>query len=321
MYDVIDANNCTISGILFIAQPSAIVVQNTILSSTCPSTSDGSVINIVNGGVPPYTQDWNGINPLAVSAGIYNFTIIDANNCIDSNEVFVNSVSNIEVTELVNDASCNGFCNGDVSLLISNGASPYQVLWQNGVQADSLCEGVYTYQITDNLSCLFSDTVEVNQASPIVLVINQQSNVLEANTSGGTQPYSYIWWTDNTVLANAQAINISQSGLYYCVVYDANNCNSDTISFYVNETDLDDINKDGINIYPNPAVDYLNIDFSYKSQSGIVELKDLLGRTLIKTQFQAVKQVVLNVDFLSASSYYVVIRTDYFSIQKKIIVE
>ena len=321
MYDVVDGNNCIISGVLFIAQPLAIAVQNTIFSSTCLSSIDGSVVNVVSGGVPPYTQNWNGINPLALSAGIYNFTIIDANACIDSNQVIVSSVSDIEVVELVNDASCDGFCDGDVNLFISNGVPPYQVLWQNGVQANSLCAGVYTYQITDNLSCVFSDTVAVSQASPIILAISQQSNILTANTIGGTQPYSYSWWTANAVLGNSQGINISQSGTYYCVVYDANNCNSDTVSFYVNETGLDDLNTNEINIYPNPAVDYFNIDFPYQFQTGIVELKDILGRTLIKKQFKNIKQVQLNIASLAAASYYVVIKTDDFSIQKKIIIQ
>ena len=60
MYDVEDDNGCIISGVLFIAQPPAIAVQNTIMPSTCPQTNDGSIVNIVSGGVSPYTQNWNG---------------------------------------------------------------------------------------------------------------------------------------------------------------------------------------------------------------------------------------------------------------------
>ena len=123
------------------------------------------------------------------------------------------------------------------------------------------------------------------------------------------------------MLGTTQGINISQSGTYYCVVYDANNCNSDTVSFYVNETGLDDLNTNEINIYPNPALDYFNIDFPYQFQTGIVELKDILGRTLIKKQFKNIKQVQLNIASLAAASYYVVIKTDDFSIQKKIIIQ
>ena len=105
------------------------------------------------------------------------------------------------------------------------------------------------------------------------------------------------------------------------MVYDANNCNSDTVIFYVNETGLDDLHANEINIYPNPAVDYLNIDFASQSQTGIIELKDVLGRSLIKKQFKNIKQVQLNTAFLASSSYYIVIKTDDFLIQKKIIIQ
>jgi len=321
MYDVEDNNGCIISGVLFIAQPPAIAVQNTILPSTCPQTNDGSVINIVSGGVAPYTQNWNGMNPLALSAGNYSFTIIDANACIDSNQVLVSSVSNIEVVELINDASCDGFCDGDVSFFIANGIPPYQVLWQNGVQADSLCDGIYTYQITDNLSCVFTDTVEVVQASPIVLTISQQSNILTANTTGGTQPYSFSWWTSNGIVGNSQGINISQSGNYYCVVYDANNCNSDTVIFNVDETGINGFTLKEISIYPNPSSAYFNIDFPYQLEAVAIEIKDVLGRVLIKQQFINTSFVELNTVSLAAASYYLMIITADFTIQKKIIIQ
>ena len=321
IYEVEDANECIISGVLFIAQPPVIAVQNTILPSTCPQATDGSVVNIVGGGVAPYTQNWNGVNPLALSVGNYSFTIIDANACIDSNQVLVSSVSDIEVIELVNNASCYGFCDGDVSLFIANGIPPYQVLWQNGVQADSLCEGIYTYQITDNLSCEFTDTVEIAQAAPIALTISQQSNILAANTTGGTQPYFFSWWTSNGLVWNSQGINISQSGNYYCVVYDANNCNSDTVTYFVTETGANDFAITELSIYPNPSSDYFNIDFPYQLEAVAVEIKDVLGRVLVKKQFKNTSQLELNITSLAAASYYVLIKTADFSMQKKIIIQ
>ncbi len=320
MYNVEDDNGCIISGVLFISQPPAIAVQNTISPSTCPQTNDGSVINIVSGGVAPYTQNWNGVNPLALSAGNYSFTIIDANACIDSNQVLVSSLSNIGVAELVNDASCYGFCDGDVSLFIANGVPPYQVLWQNAVQADSLCDDIYTYQITDNLSCVFTDTVEVNQAAPIVLTISQQSSILNANTTGGTPPYSFSWWTSNGVVGNSQGINISQSGNYYCVVYDANNCNSDTASFYVNETEVNDFTINEFIIYPNPSASYFNIEIPNQLHQVAVEVKDVLGRVVIKQQFENASHLKINTLSLASASYYVLIKTAGFTIQKKVII-
>lgn len=319
MYDVEDDNGCIISGVLFIAQPPAIAVQNTILPSTCPQTNDGSVINIVSGGVAPYTQNWNGVNPLALSAGNYSFTIIDANACVDSNQVLVSSLSNIGVIELVNDASCNGFCDGDVSLFIANGVPPYQVLWQNAVQADSLCDGIYTYQITDNLSCVFTDTVEVNQAAPIVLTISQQPSILTANTTGGTPPYSFSWWTSNGAVGNSQGINISQSGNYYCVVYDANNCNSDTVKFNVLETDLIEQGMSVMMVYPNPVEDKVMIDLLEVTDKVIVSLIDVLGRELLYKQYKNIDHISLDISSFSAANYYIIIEGKNKIFRKKIV--
>jgi len=319
MYDVEDDNGCIISGVLFIAQPPAIAVQNTILPSTCPQTNDGSVVNVVSGGMAPYTQNWNGVNPLALSAGNYSFTIIDANACIDSNQVLVNSVSDIGVIELVSDASCNGFCDGDVSLFIANGVPPYQVLWQNGVQADSLCDGIYTYQITDNLSCVFTDTVEVNQAPPIVLTISQQPSILTANTTGGTPPYSFSWWTSNGVVGNSQGINISQSGNYYCVVYDVNNCNSDTLRFNVLETDLIETCLAQILVYPNPVEDKVMIDLLEITGKVIISLTDVLGRNLIYKQYENIDHISLDISSFSAANYYIIIEGKNKIFRKKIV--
>ena len=81
------------------------------------------------------------------------------------------------------------------------------------------------------------------------------------------------------------------------------------------------MNSNEINIYPNPSTDYFNIEFPYQFQTVIVELKDILGRTLITKQFKNIKQVQLNTTSLAAASYYVVIKADDFSIQKKIIIQ
>ena len=224
MYDVIDINNCIISGILFVSQPSQIAVQNTISSATCPYTNDGSVINIISGGTSPYTQNWNGISPQSLNKGNHIFTVVDANGCLDSNLVYVGSISDISVTEFVSNVSCYGFCDGDVSLIIENGVPPYQLNWM-GVQPDSLCEGIFSFEIVDSLSCLYNDAIQVFEPNSIQLSIIQQGNMLIANINGGVSPYSFNWWNNLGLLSNSQGINISQNGNYYCVVYDANSCN------------------------------------------------------------------------------------------------
>ena len=103
IYDVIDSNNCITSSIVSISQPSPISVFTNIIQPTCPTSLDGQVNISVTGGVAPYQENWGGINTQALSAGTYNFLVIDSNNCIDSNEVIIESVSNITVNSIISD--------------------------------------------------------------------------------------------------------------------------------------------------------------------------------------------------------------------------
>ena len=318
MYDVIDINNCIMSGILFVSQPPEIAVQNTISSATCPYANDGSVINIVSGGTSPYTQNWNGLNPQSLNEGNHSFTVVDANGCVDSNLVYVGAISNIAVTEFISNVSCYGFCDGDVSLIIDNGVPPYQVNWM-GVQPDSLCEGEIFYEIVDALSCLYSDTIQVFQPDSIQLSVIQQANMLIANINGGTSPYSYNWWNITGLVGNSQGINISQTGNYYCVVYDANACNSDTIKFNVLETNLIEKALSKVMVYPNPAENKIIVELPYSADKIILSLTDILGRELIYHQYEDIKIVSLDISSLSAASYYLFVEYKNKIFRKKII--
>jgi len=318
MYDVTDINNCIISGILFVSQPSAIAVQNTISPSTCPYINDGSVINIVTGGVSPYTQNWNGFNPQSLNEGNYSFTVVDANGCVDSNLVYVGAISNIAVTEFISNVSCYGFCDGDISLIIDNGVPPYQVDWM-GVQPDSLCEGVFSYEIVDAISCLYTDTIQVFQPNSIQLSVIQQANMLIANINGGTSPYSFNWWNATGLVGNSQGINISQTGNYYCVVYDANACNSDTIKFNVLETNLIEKGLSKVVVYPNPVENKIIVELPYSTDKITLSLTDILGRELIYHQYEDIKLISLDISSLSAASYYLLLEDKNKIFRKKIV--
>ena len=76
---------------------------------------------------------------------------------------------------------------------------------------------------------------------------------------------------------------------------------------------LDDISyiRENINVFPNPANDILNIDFSnYNVSDGQIFVTDLLGKQVIepvKGNFDATFE--LNVSGLKAGMYYVILTT------------
>jgi len=84
------------SGVLFEAgsfnsiepgAPSAIV---TTTDALCNGDSSGTATLCVQGGAGPYTVNWNGINPNAISAGIYSVVITDANGLTSSPNYTIN---------------------------------------------------------------------------------------------------------------------------------------------------------------------------------------------------------------------------------------
>ena len=101
---------------------------------------------------------------------------------------------------------------------------------------------------------------------------------IEANVSGGTSPYSYIWSSGGI----SQSITPLANGSYWVIATDSNGCNSDTAFFMVTfiPSGIDDILEVDINIYPNPTNGLINITSDLKIEK--IELFSVEGK-LLKT--------------------------------------
>jgi|TARA_R110000737_G_scaffold182215_1_gene205608 hypothetical protein len=85
IFTVTDANGCILVDTVVISQPAQIVLTSTQVNENLGG--DGSIDLTVTGGTPPYTYSWtNGAgtaqDPTNLSAGTYNVTVTDANNCL-----------------------------------------------------------------------------------------------------------------------------------------------------------------------------------------------------------------------------------------------
>ena len=282
IYIIEDSNNCVKNGVITVLEPSEIIVSSIVSPSTCVYENNGSVNISIVGGTPPYVTDWLGNNPLQLQKGIYNFVIIDSNLCVDSNQVTVYSISDIEVQETINDVSCNDFCDGEINLLILNGAAPYQVELNdlNNITfvADSLCGGQYIYTVVDNLMCEFSDTFNIFNPDLIQLSVSINGNILTANVAGGLLPYYYSWYDSSSYLGNSQQITTSYNGEFTCIVFDSNYCYTDSVTVNTFQTGVADFLNEGFLVYPNPTRDIVNIE-SVRNISNIY-MTDILGKRL-----------------------------------------
>lgn len=98
---VFDANNCTGTDVARITEPAAINLN--LSSAPDNGTGNGRATSMVTGGNPPFTYNWNnggtGSSINNLFSGNYILTVTDANNCSETDTIFVNS--NVGIDELL----------------------------------------------------------------------------------------------------------------------------------------------------------------------------------------------------------------------------
>ncbi|GAB4248440.1 MAG: hypothetical protein Kow0079_00520 [Vicingaceae bacterium] len=155
---ITDANNCTITDSINITQPLPLNANGTGIDPTCPTFCDGSASAVPIGGTTPYSYSWNpggqtssSINSLC--AGTYTVTVTDSNNCVDVDTIILMDPPPIILTMDSVNMSCFGVCDGQATVQIAGGISPYNVVWAPGGQTTTtitgLCAGTYTVTVTD----------------------------------------------------------------------------------------------------------------------------------------------------------------------------
>ncbi|MEM7575605.1 MAG: SprB repeat-containing protein, partial [Bacteroidota bacterium] len=176
---VTDANGCTISATLTVAEPTALMISATTMDVLCNGDATGSIDLTVSGGTPPYSYNWsNGATTQDLSdlaAGDYTGTVTDANGCTISATVTINEPPALMVSAVVTDVLCNGDETGAIDLTVTGGVQPYSFSWSNGATTEDLSDlaaGDYTGTVTDANGCTISATLTV--AEPAALMVSAQ---------------------------------------------------------------------------------------------------------------------------------------------------
>jgi subtilisin family serine protease len=165
---IMDANNCTLNHNVVISAPAAITATALTTDATCNGFTDGTASLTINGGTPAYSEDWGGLNPNALAAGVHNVTITDANGCTSSESVTINEPTALVVTGSVTDETTGN--DGAVDITVSGGSAGYTYDWgTNGTSEDltGLAAGTYTVTVTDANGCFTTESYVVNGVTGI----------------------------------------------------------------------------------------------------------------------------------------------------------
>jgi len=150
------------------AEPDAISINTTSISTSCYGTCDGSAVAVVSGGTTPYNYTWSHGGSSAIEsnlcAGNYSIAIIDANNCLASNFATVDTPDELIATITTNPASGAISADGSAIASTTGGTVPYNYIWSNSEVGESITDivpGEYCVTVTDNNGCsaAFCDSV------------------------------------------------------------------------------------------------------------------------------------------------------------------
>jgi gliding motility-associated-like protein len=180
---VTDANSCSASGTVTISDIPGPSATATLISSDSCNRSNGSAIVNVAGGTAPYFYSWNSIPQQnnqtlnSVSAGTYTATVTDANGCIVTSDVTINSISGPLVVMSSTNETC-GQGNGTATANASQGSGNYTYLWntipaQNTPTATNLVAGTYTVTVDDGICSVITSITLNNMEGPTAdMIIN-----------------------------------------------------------------------------------------------------------------------------------------------------
>ena len=196
---------------------------------SCNGTSDGNISLIVPNS--NYTCSWIGPNGFLSNlfninnlfAGAYIYTVTDTNGYSITDSITLNEPQNITINNSITNVSCYGGNDGQASLFISGGVSPYFENWF-GNNPSSLSTGTYLYNVTDNNGCSINDSIILTEPAQISIAetvvdiscyggTGGQASLL---ISGGTPPYIENWYGQNP--------NNLTVGLFYYSIVDNNGC-------------------------------------------------------------------------------------------------
>jgi len=311
-----DTNGCSLEYMVIVEEPQFIEVIETAMHPSCNGLDNGSVEVDVSGGTEPYGYVWdNGNNTERITnlpAGLYSLTITDANGCSEVLETELNDPIPLILQESVTDALCYGSDEGSITTMLQGGIPPYEFNWSTGdITSDihDLNAGNYSVTVTDGNDCAISDEFVINQPDSIVLVlssINATGSMSDGSAivepTGGTSPYSYLWDDpEMQTTAEAQALI---AGVYTVTVTDDNGCEQVgivevTMSTSTSAPDM----RQYINVYPNPAHEFIVIESNSNDPIDAVKLYALDGRIIDIPQRNEWDSVVIFTGHLEKGYY------------------
>lgn len=250
--EITDLNGCTelISSVT-VTEPASFDVSTIVNDANCFGDCDGTADITVLGGTAPYSFTWSlapGVgdgtaNGSQMCAGSYTVLIEDAVGCDTTIQITIASPPQLIFNALVNQITCNGDDDAEITINPSGGSLPYQYNWlPNGETSPSITglgPDSYTVNVQDADGCVSDTTITIIEPTEITAsFISNNSTCGQCNgnasisVAGGYGGYQYLWTPTGQT---GQVGTALCAGIYSVDVTDAGGC---TETFGVTVSDI-----------------------------------------------------------------------------------
>jgi PKD repeat protein len=238
---ITDANSCTTVATVYISQPPKIQATFNLTPPSCFGYNNGSVSVNVNGGTPPYTYQWNnGANVNYINhqtAGNYNVTITDANQCTTVFNTTLTQPTELtaDIIDYTQQPLCGNSNDGMVMVTTNHGGTPpYLYNIGNGNQTNNqfnnLQAGTYQVTVTDAHGCTATTFPVTIQGTPLSMAdFNISGNCFYKDgqvefINNSQYATSYLWnFGDGTTSTQINPAHTFTDYGYYCITLTAYN--------------------------------------------------------------------------------------------------
>ena len=279
-----------------------------------------------------------------LSSGTYT-VLITGQNCVGERSVDVEIVS---VPKPIIFEAGTEVCEGEILFLGAQEVPGATFTWTgpNGFSVNARNtqilnstpdnSGEYIVQITLNNCSNRSDTVQATVfASPVATILGDSIQVPGSTAVfnvNGEVGYTYFWiFGGNTgLINNTLYTNDKDSVIVFwknlegeisvqLIIEDENGCQSkpDLMNVLVtNSTGINSVNKNTLNIYPNPAINELYV----KASDGEYEIFDALGKQVMQGKILSENHLI-NINSLVNGIYFITLKNSTGKYGNKIVIE
>lgn len=233
---VTDANGCTASTIVTIAEPLPFTVVPSQTNVSCFDGSNGSMGVVVSGSHTGYQYNWSsgtGNSPTSsgLTAGDYSVTITDNYSCTTIANFRLTQPSQLEASVSKNSSNCYGETSV-ATVHPTGGTLPYTYLWSNGGTSGSetLAAGSHSVIVSDNKGCTNTVNFSINSYTEIVphgthtavKCYGESNGSATIAPTGGSGDYIYNW--SHSATATGTTVSGLGAGNYSVIITDDNDC-------------------------------------------------------------------------------------------------